>query len=73
MISPNEVKEDPKKSLGCKNDEGASAKEACMDFSDLSWVGNITGLKNGDIEVTWADGVVSTVCSLPKTSKILVA
>ncbi|GMP37498.1 hypothetical protein CsSME_00009142 [Camellia sinensis var. sinensis] len=73
LISPNEVKEDPKKSLGCKKDEGASANEACMDFSDLSWVGNITGLKNGDIEVTWADGVVSTVCSLPKTSKILVA
>ncbi|KAL7237042.1 hypothetical protein ACSBR1_020178 [Camellia fascicularis] len=61
LISPNEVKEDPKKSLGCKKDEGASANEACMDFSDLSWVGNITGLKNGDIEVTWADGVVSTV------------
>lgn len=61
LISPNEVKEDPKKSLGCKTDEGASANEACMDFSDLSWVGNITGLKNGDIEVTWADGVVSTV------------
>lgn len=28
-----------------------------MEFSDLSWVGNITGLKNGDIEVTWADGM----------------
>ncbi|XP_023732352.1 probable ubiquitin-conjugating enzyme E2 23 isoform X2 [Lactuca sativa] len=31
------------------------------DFSDLSWVGNITGLRNGDIEVTWADGMVSMV------------
>ncbi|KAI3506387.1 hypothetical protein L1887_28745 [Cichorium endivia] len=30
-------------------------------FSDLSWVGNITGLRNGDIEVTWADGMVSMV------------
>ncbi|CAI0407993.1 unnamed protein product [Linum tenue] len=30
-------------------------------YSDLSWVGNITGLHNGDIEVTWADGMVSTV------------
>ncbi|CAN1276422.1 Probable ubiquitin-conjugating enzyme E2 23 [Linum perenne] len=28
---------------------------------ELSWVGNITGLINGDIEVTWADGMVSTV------------
>lgn len=31
-------------------------------LSKLSWVGNITGLKDGDIEVTWADGMVSTVC-----------
>lgn len=46
-------------------DEGSSVDKSCMDFSDLSWVGNITGLKNGDIEVTWADGMVSTVCSLP--------
>ncbi|CAH8374867.1 unnamed protein product [Eruca vesicaria subsp. sativa] len=30
-------------------------------LSELSWVGNITGLKDGDIEVTWADGMVSTV------------
>ncbi|KAL9265212.1 putative ubiquitin-conjugating enzyme E2 23 [Drosera capensis] len=39
----------------------ASEEEAHAEFSDLSWVGNITGLKNGDIEVTWADGMVSTV------------
>ncbi|XP_062019608.1 probable ubiquitin-conjugating enzyme E2 23 [Rosa rugosa] len=42
-------------------DEASSVDKSCMDFSDLSWVGNITGLKNGDIEVTWADGMVSTV------------
>lgn len=42
--------------------EDASSGETYMEFSDLSWVGNITGLKNGDIEVTWADGMVSTVC-----------
>lgn len=35
---------------------------ASTNFSDLSWVGNITGLRNGDIEVTWADGMVSMVC-----------
>lgn len=35
--------------------------EAGNEFSDLSWVGNITGLRNGDIEVTWADGMISTV------------
>lgn len=31
------------------------------DFTCLSWVGNITGLQDGDIEVTWADGMVSKV------------
>ncbi|XP_076908830.1 putative ubiquitin-conjugating enzyme E2 23 [Bidens hawaiensis] len=35
--------------------------EGCTNFSDLSWVGNITGLRNGDIEVTWANGMVSMV------------
>ncbi|BBN16839.1 hypothetical protein Mp_7g09720 [Marchantia polymorpha subsp. ruderalis] len=28
---------------------------------DLSWVGVITGLQDGDIEVAWADGMVSKV------------
>ncbi|KAJ6708036.1 UBIQUITIN-CONJUGATING ENZYME E2 23-RELATED [Salix viminalis] len=28
---------------------------------NLSWVGNISGLRNGDLEVTWADGMVSMV------------
>ncbi|CAN1276418.1 Probable ubiquitin-conjugating enzyme E2 23 [Linum perenne] len=45
----------------CKNSEDAPGEEASMDCSELSWVGNITGLINGDIEVTWADGMVSTV------------
>lgn len=52
--------ENEKKSGG-KTGEDSSSTEACMDFSDLSWVGHITGLRNGDIEVTWADGMVSTV------------
>jgi ubiquitin-conjugating enzyme E2 O len=51
-----------KKEAGTQT-ENASADETDVEFSDLSWVGNITGLKNGDIEVTWADGMVSTVCS----------
>jgi len=38
-----------------------SGEEACNEFLDLSWVGNITGLRNGDIEVTWANGMISTV------------
>lgn len=35
--------------------------ESHADFSDLTWVGKISGIKDGDIEVTWADGMVSTV------------
>ncbi|KAJ6821877.1 putative ubiquitin-conjugating enzyme E2 23 [Iris pallida] len=35
--------------------------EGCTDFTSLSWVGNITGLQDGDIEVTWANGMVSKV------------
>ncbi|PIA27784.1 hypothetical protein AQUCO_07500005v1 [Aquilegia coerulea] len=45
----------------CEDVEDASNTESYADFSDLSWVGNISGLKDGDIEVTWADGMVSTV------------
>ncbi|GMJ06926.1 ubiquitin-conjugating enzyme 23, PHO2 FAMILY UBIQUITIN CONJUGATION ENZYME 2 [Hibiscus trionum] len=56
-----EVKQNFKKNAGNKKVEGAPLNEASVDFTDLSWVGNITGLKNGDIEVTWADGMVSTV------------
>lgn len=42
--------------------EGDASDEAAYnELTNLSWVGNITGLKNGDIEVTWADGMVSTV------------
>uniref|UniRef100_A0A1D1Y5Q9 E2 ubiquitin-conjugating enzyme n=3 Tax=Anthurium amnicola TaxID=1678845 RepID=A0A1D1Y5Q9_9ARAE len=35
--------------------------EADANFSSLSWVGHITGLQDGDIEVTWADGMISKV------------
>ncbi|KAI3960632.1 hypothetical protein MKX01_003806 [Papaver californicum] len=52
---------DVEKHLGSSKEEDKSNNESHGDFSDLSWVGNITGLKNGDIEVTWADGMVSTV------------
>ncbi|KAL5706417.1 (E3-independent) E2 ubiquitin-conjugating enzyme [Ranunculus cassubicifolius] len=45
----------------CEKLEDAANSELYADFSDLSWVGNISGLKDGDIEVTWADGMVSTV------------
>ncbi|KAL8142529.1 hypothetical protein V2J09_015561 [Rumex salicifolius] len=41
--------------------DNTSVEESGTGFSDLSWVGNITGLQNGDIEVTWADGMVSVV------------
>ncbi|KAH7574876.1 hypothetical protein ACOSP7_005824 [Xanthoceras sorbifolium] len=61
QTGPNEVKQNVEKSSKCNKREDASDNEACLDFTDLSWVGNITGLKNGDIEVTWADGMVSMV------------
>ncbi|KAI4304532.1 hypothetical protein MLD38_040028 [Melastoma candidum] len=44
-----------------ENSETAAEENTYAGFSDLSWVGNITGLRNGDIEVTWADGMVSMV------------
>ncbi|OIW06791.1 hypothetical protein TanjilG_11516 [Lupinus angustifolius] len=55
------IKKETKSRTGTSKGENASAGETCEEFSDLSWVGNITGLMNGDIEVTWADGMVSTV------------
>ncbi|KAL6521465.1 putative ubiquitin-conjugating enzyme E2 23 [Orobanche gracilis] len=32
-----------------------------MDSEHHEWVGNITNLKDGDVEVTWADGTISMV------------
>lgn len=58
------AKKGTKNKTGSSKVENMSSGETCVEFSDLSWVGNITGLKNGDIEVTWADGMVSTVCLL---------
>lgn len=55
------IKKEAKIQTGTRNIKSASAGEDGVEFSDLSWVGNITGLSNGDIEVTWADGMVSTV------------
>ncbi|KAI4329785.1 hypothetical protein MLD38_028131 [Melastoma candidum] len=48
--------DDDNHSSGIAQEENPSAS-----FTDLSWVGNITSLRNGDIEVTWADGMVSLV------------
>ncbi|XP_020211246.1 probable ubiquitin-conjugating enzyme E2 23 [Cajanus cajan] len=54
------IKKELKIQTGASKIENVS-DDISVQFSDLSWVGNITGLKNGDIEVTWADGMVSTV------------
>ncbi|RHN82558.1 putative aminoacyltransferase, E1 ubiquitin-activating enzyme [Medicago truncatula] len=59
--SKQENEENGHKNEAATQTEKASSGETDVEFSDLSWVGNITGLKNGDIEVTWADGMVSTV------------
>ncbi|XP_022857689.1 probable ubiquitin-conjugating enzyme E2 23 isoform X1 [Olea europaea var. sylvestris] len=61
IIGSNESKQDKKRHPGSKKVQTSSGDDVPSDFSDLSWVGNITGLKNGDIEVTWADGMISTV------------
>ncbi|KAK7343340.1 hypothetical protein VNO77_12003 [Canavalia gladiata] len=55
------IKKEAKNQTDTSKVESVSGGETCEEFSDLSWVGNITGLKNGDIEVTWADGMVSTI------------
>ncbi|XP_057517723.1 probable ubiquitin-conjugating enzyme E2 23 [Amaranthus tricolor] len=52
---PNFGKGEPNK------EDDVPDEAARNDISNLSCVGNITGLRNGDIEVTWADGMVSTV------------
>ncbi|KAL6497923.1 putative ubiquitin-conjugating enzyme E2 23 [Orobanche hederae] len=49
---------------GSGNTENLPAQDLSTEFSDLSWIGNITGLKDGDIEVAWADGMISTVILL---------
>nr|KYP69189.1 putative ubiquitin carrier protein E2 23 [Cajanus cajan] len=59
-LSPVGIKKELKIQTGASKIENVS-DDISVQFSDLSWVGNITGLKNGDIEVTWADGMVSTV------------
>ncbi|KNA16127.1 hypothetical protein SOVF_092160 [Spinacia oleracea] len=57
------VSSDPRESETLANDKEGNAPDetASNELTNLSWVGNITGLKNGDIEVTWADGMISTV------------
>lgn len=60
LTGPNEVEGDMTNCSSSKKVEGATLDEPHA-FADLSWVGNITGLRNGDIEVTWADGMISTV------------
>ncbi|CAK9315302.1 unnamed protein product [Citrullus colocynthis] len=59
--STDEMMSCSEKASGSQKIEDPSCSDDCIDFSDLSWVGNITGLKSGDIEVTWANGMVSTV------------
>ncbi|XP_078448256.1 ubiquitin-conjugating enzyme 23 isoform X2 [Wolffia australiana] len=50
----------PAANIDYHSDE-ANAVESDSDFSSLSWVGHVTGLHDGSIEVSWADGMVSSV------------
>uniref|UniRef100_A0A0D9UWA6 E2 ubiquitin-conjugating enzyme n=1 Tax=Leersia perrieri TaxID=77586 RepID=A0A0D9UWA6_9ORYZ len=36
-------------------------QESSLEFTSLSWAGNIVGLQDGDIKVIWGDGSVSKV------------
>ncbi|XP_072988038.1 probable ubiquitin-conjugating enzyme E2 23 isoform X2 [Typha latifolia] len=65
-------KEDDQDPMGTKADpsrqqadygelEQAPEVESCATFSSLSWVGNIIGFQDGDIEVIWGDGKMSKV------------
>ncbi|XP_044974445.1 probable ubiquitin-conjugating enzyme E2 23 isoform X1 [Hordeum vulgare subsp. vulgare] len=42
-------------------EEQLSQKESSSEVTHLSWVGNIVGFQDGEIEVTWGDGSVSKV------------
>ncbi|KAL3843351.1 hypothetical protein ACJIZ3_000754 [Penstemon smallii] len=61
LSGPDKSTHDDGAHNGGKTIETVSADNMSTEFSDLSWVGNITGLRAGDIEVTWADGMISTV------------
>ncbi|XP_047965318.1 probable ubiquitin-conjugating enzyme E2 23 [Salvia hispanica] len=61
LTHPDEPKQENGEHYGCGSTETTLNHDESTEFSDLSWVGNITGLRDGDIEVTWADGMISTV------------
>ncbi|KAL8552992.1 hypothetical protein ACS0TY_001605 [Phlomoides rotata] len=56
-----ELKHDKEMHHHTETTENTPGHDTFTEFSDLTWVGNITGQRDGDIEVTWADGMVSTV------------
>ncbi|KAK6143359.1 hypothetical protein DH2020_023707 [Rehmannia glutinosa] len=56
---PLNSSDEPKHEKESHDGRGIQKPQLFMTY--LSWVGNITGLKDGDIEVTWADGMISTV------------
>ncbi|XP_042041974.1 probable ubiquitin-conjugating enzyme E2 23 [Salvia splendens] len=61
LTHPDELKQENGEHYGCGSTETTLIHDESTEFADLSWVGNITGLRDGDIEVTWADGMISTV------------
>jgi hypothetical protein len=52
--------------------KGKSSRCKCQNL-DLSWVGNVIELKDGDITVLWADGSSSKVfvSQIPPSNSIL--
>lgn len=66
LSNPDELKQENGEHHGWESTETSLVHDESTEFSDLSWVGNITGLRDGDIEVTWADGMVSMVIFFPE-------
>ncbi|XP_057805932.1 probable ubiquitin-conjugating enzyme E2 23 [Salvia miltiorrhiza] len=61
ISNPDELKQENGEHNEWECTETTLDHDESTEFSDLSWVGNITSLRDGDIEVTWADGMISTV------------
>lgn len=72
LSNSDELKHEKGKHHGRENTENTPARDTSTEFSDLSWVGNITSLKDGDIEVTWADGMISTVIFLEDARTVII-
>lgn len=52
-----------------KTEKKKAELDTSLEESNLSWFGNVSGGKDGDIEVAWADGMVSKPLNTQKWMK----